>query len=89
MEAEKVGYEKYGKDADIQHISFQMEQENYRFSIEALGGSTRKEDRIKRLVPLFEQGRIFSLTNYITLIGKKKPMIWLRCLSIRNICRFR
>lgn len=54
-----VGYEKYGKDADIQHIEYVMEQKNYRFSITPLGGSTRKEDRIKRLIPLFEQGRIY------------------------------
>jgi len=53
----KVGYEKYGKDSDIEHIKEVMEQENYRFSITPLGGTMAKNDRIRRLVPLFEQGR--------------------------------
>lgn len=54
-----VGYEKYGKDADIQHFEDKMKQVNYRFHIQALGGSMKKEDRIRRLIPVFEQGRMF------------------------------
>jgi len=34
-----------------------MELENYRFKIKPLGGSMPKEDRIRKLVPLFEFGR--------------------------------
>jgi len=52
-----VGYEKYGKDADIEHIEDRMERENYRFTITPLGGPLGKNERIKRLVPIFEQGR--------------------------------
>ena len=56
----KVGYEKYGIMADIEHIKYEMEHRNYRFSIEAVGGNTlSKEDRIRALIPLFEQGRLF------------------------------
>ena len=54
-----VGYEKYGKDSDIQHYQDRMERDNYRFTITELGGRTSKNDRIRRLVPLFEQGRIY------------------------------
>lgn len=54
-----VGYEKYGKDSDIEHIHYVQEQENYRFDIVPLGGQTQKEDRIKRLVPIFEQSRFY------------------------------
>ena len=54
-----VGYEQYGKDSDIAHIESEMERNNYRFDIEALGGPMAKNDRIKRLVPKFEQGRIY------------------------------
>ena len=54
-----VGYEKYGKDSDIQHYQERMERDNYRFSITALGGKMRKEDRIRKLIPLFEQGRVY------------------------------
>ena len=54
-----VGYEKYGKDSDIEHIEEKMEQLNYRFKIKALGGKTSKIDRIGKLVPDFEAGKIY------------------------------
>lgn len=53
----KAGYEKYGKDGDIEHIQGAQEAENYRFDIEPLGGLMAKEDRIKRLEADFENGR--------------------------------
>ena len=54
-----VGYEHYGMQADIQHIEYLHEQRGYRFSITKLGGTTPKNDRIRRLIPVFEQGRIW------------------------------
>lgn len=54
-----VRYERYGKDADIEHILSKQEDETYRFNITEVGGSTSKNDRIKRLLPYFEQKRIF------------------------------
>lgn len=54
-----VGYEKYGLQADIEHMRDRMEREQYRFPITELGGTLKKEDRIRRLVPLFEQSRIW------------------------------
>lgn len=64
-----VIYERYGMQADIQHIKEQMEALNYRFSITESGGNTPKLDRIRRLIPLFEAGRIWlpktcHRTNY-------------------------
>jgi phage terminase large subunit-like protein len=64
-----VGYEKYGKDADIEHIEDRQERENYRFTITPLGGPLAKPERIKRLIPVFEQGRVLlpptlPYTNY-------------------------
>ena len=53
----KAGYEKYGKDGDIEHIQGVQELENYRFDLEPLGGQMAKEDRIKRLEADFENGR--------------------------------
>jgi len=50
----KVGYEKYGKDSDIAHIQDKMNDENYQFPIVALGGSMGKNDRIRRIIPDFE-----------------------------------
>ena len=55
----RVGYEKYGKDADIEYLEDRMERENYRFEIVPLGGQLQKNDRIKRLVPIFEAGRMW------------------------------
>lgn len=64
-----VGYEKYGMQADIEHIKAEQERANYRFEIIELGGQTPKLDRIRKLIPLFEQGRIYlrrskSYTDY-------------------------
>lgn len=54
-----VGYEQYGMQADIQHIREEQNRANYRFGIIELSGSTPKNDRIKRLIPIFEQGRFY------------------------------
>ena len=54
-----VGYEKIGMQSDIEHFKDLMERENYRFEITPLGGTMAKNDRIKRMIPLFEQKRVF------------------------------
>jgi predicted phage terminase large subunit-like protein len=54
-----VGYEKYGIQADVEHVRYVQDQENYRFEITELGGSMPKNDRIRRLIPSFEQGRFY------------------------------
>jgi predicted phage terminase large subunit-like protein len=54
-----VGYEQYGLQADIEHFRDRMERENYRFDITPLGGGMAKADRIRRLIPWFEKGRIY------------------------------
>ena len=54
-----VGYEKYGMQSDIEHIEFLQEKLNYRFEVTPLAGSTGKIDRIRRLIPIFEQRRMY------------------------------
>lgn len=75
----KVGYEKYGMMADVEHILDRQDRENYRFNIAELGGQMPKNDRIRRLIPWFEQGRVFLphalyKTNYegvsVNLVGE-------------------
>jgi predicted phage terminase large subunit-like protein len=67
-----VGYERYGMMADIQHLQDRMQRDNYRFQIVELGGTMAKVDRIRRLIPLFESGRIFfPETLYRTLYDGK------------------
>jgi phage terminase large subunit-like protein len=65
----QVGYERYGKDSDIQHVQSEMERRIYTFEITELGGPMPKPDRIRRLIPWFEQGKIllpeaFMRTNF-------------------------
>jgi predicted phage terminase large subunit-like protein len=54
-----VGYEKYGMQADIEHIQYLQEQFGYRFPIVELGGAVSKTDRILGLVPIFEAFRFW------------------------------
>lgn len=60
----QVRYEKYGLMADVEHYQARMENENYRFPITEVGGQTSKADRIKRLIPLFEAGKIWLPESY-------------------------
>lgn len=72
-----VYYEKYGKDADIDHIQGEMEQKNYRFDIFPVGGTMAKNDRIRRLVPDFENGRIYLPKKqvYVSVEGVATDMV--------------
>lgn len=58
-------YEQYGMQADVQHILHVQEQERYRFEIVEVAGPTSKDDRIKRLVPDFENGVIYLPERHI------------------------
>ena len=65
----EVRYEKYGAMADVEHIKTRMEAENYRFDIIEVGGQAPKNDRIRRLIPAFEQSRVYlpdslTITDY-------------------------
>lgn len=67
-----VGYEKYGMQADIEHIEFVMDLENYRFNITPLGGSVPKNDRIRGMIPIFEQGRMYLPYRLMFIDREKK-----------------
>lgn len=55
----RVGYEQYGMQSDIVYLKEKMERDNYRFAITELAGSLRKEDRIRRLIPIFSASRFW------------------------------
>lgn len=59
-EPKAVGYERYGMQSDIEHVQGEMERRNYRFQITELGGSLAKEDRIRKLIPIYEQRRFYT-----------------------------
>lgn len=54
-----VYYEKYGKDSDIWYFEQKQMEEGIYFTILPMGGRVRKLDRIRRLVPICEQGRFY------------------------------
>lgn len=72
-----VGYEKYGMQADIEHVQSEQERRHYRFPIIALGGAMPKKDRIRRLVPLFEQGRMYLPKElfFVDSQGKERDLV--------------
>jgi predicted phage terminase large subunit-like protein len=72
-----VGYEKYGKDSDIEHYQDRMNRENYRFEITELGGSMAKSERIGSLVPDFENGHIYLPRHlaYTNAEGRERDLI--------------
>jgi len=69
-----VWYESYGQQADREHIEGEMALRHYRFNINRLGGHIAKKQRIERLQPLFEQGKIFFPTRLpmLTVDGEIK-----------------
>lgn len=70
----QVRYERYGLMSDTEHMQARMETENYRFSITEVGGITSKQDRIKRLLPMFEQGRIWLPESCYVTDWQKVPV---------------
>lgn len=72
-----VGYEKYGMQADIEHIQYVMEQKNYRFGITELGGAVPKTDRIKKLIPVFEQKRFYmpKALSFVDYEGRSRDFV--------------
>jgi predicted phage terminase large subunit-like protein len=55
----RVGYEKYGMQADTQALTEKMGREHYHFDVKELGGKLSKLDRIGKLIPPFEQGKFY------------------------------
>ena len=54
-----VRYEEYGMQADIEAIKAEQERQQYRFQITPVAGKVKKEDRIRRLIPWYERGRVY------------------------------
>ena len=70
---EAVGYEEYGLQADIEHMQDRMERVNYRFVITPLGGKIAKEDRIRGLIPKFEEHRFYFPVRLIFVDYERRP----------------
>lgn len=55
----EIRYEEYGMTTDIEHIRYVQDRRSYRFHITPVAGRARKNDRIRRLIPLFQEKRIY------------------------------
>ena len=68
-----VGFERYG----IEYIQEKQRLENYRFEVIELGGKLSKQERIRRLIPIFESGRFYLPTTLyrVTLEGKREDLV--------------
>lgn len=87
-----VGYEQYGLQADIEHIQYVMELQNYRFNIVEISGQVPKADRIQKLVPIFEQRRLYlpkalyfvdyegAVKDYISIFKDNEYLAWPVCV---------
>lgn len=51
--------EQYGMMTDNFFLKKRQEELNYRFAIKEVGGKIKKEDRIRKAIPLFESKRVF------------------------------
>ncbi len=69
-----VGYEEYGMQSDIEHLQYVMNQENYHFPVFPVGGNVSKEDRIRSLVPIFEQKRVLLPAMCIRTLSNGKTV---------------
>lgn len=54
-----VVYEKYGMQCDADWLRKAMDDRNYRFHIQEVGGKVSKEDRIRRLISYFADRKIY------------------------------
>lgn len=73
----KVIYESYAFQSDIEHIRDRMDRENFRFTIQQIGGPAKKDARIERLLPKYRNGDILAPERlmYQTLEGKEIDII--------------
>ncbi|MDP2621236.1 MAG: phage terminase large subunit [Hyphomicrobiales bacterium] len=55
----QVRWERYGNMSDAEAVKREQENQNYRFDVMEVAGQTSKDDRIRRLIPYFENGKFY------------------------------
>jgi phage terminase large subunit-like protein len=71
----RVAMEKRGLEADGPHIRDRQSREHYTFRVDELASKLSENERIRRLVPLFEEGRIVLPKNLETRPGVVEAFI--------------
>ena len=84
----EVRYDKYGMMVDVEHIKNRQEAENYRFDIKEVGGPVKKEDRVGRLIPLFEQGKVYLPKTLHVTDYQKQPIDLVRTFIEEEFASF-
>jgi hypothetical protein len=76
--AVKVFYERYSMQADIEYIEEKKRDEGFYFQLQEVGGTRlSKDERILKLQPLFQEGRIIfpPTIAYTDSTGKRRNLI--------------
>lgn len=68
----KVGWEHYSMQGDLHYIEEKKKQDAYHFPLIPMGGSMKKEDRIRRLIPDLQNGRWYFPQSllYVDIEGR-------------------
>jgi len=74
---QRVGYEKYGMQSDLDYLREIMDRENYRFAVDEVAGTMAKADRINRLIPLAAERRIYlpDHLHYSDYQGRSQELV--------------
>lgn len=70
----EVRYEDYGLQADIEHIQSRMEADQNRFAILPCGGAIAKEQRIRRLIPAFNNRKVWFPREFWYTRADEQPV---------------
>lgn len=73
-----VAYEEYGNMSDVHYLKKAQAELSYRFPVVSMGGNKlSKEQRIRQLIPLFENKRFYLLSNllYQDYTGKTRDLV--------------
>lgn len=69
----RVGYERYGMMSDTHYIAQKQAADNYRFHVEEIRSGMQKEERIRRLIPIMEQRRVWLPSDIMVKNAKGLP----------------
>jgi predicted phage terminase large subunit-like protein len=84
----KVGYERYGMMSDTHYIQERQTQENYRFHVQEIHTGVQKEERIRRLIPVMEQGRVWLPNDIFYKDHKGLPQNFMHAIVDEEILLF-
>lgn len=70
----QVRWERYGNISDTEAVKREQENQNYRFDVVEVAGQASKDDRIRRLLPIFEHGKFYLPVSLHVTDWQKNPI---------------